>query len=185
MNAIDRQANRAGLTESEAEKRMPYRHPQPEYSPPEIVIPDAVPTDERIWVPQAENVWFRPLCLSASRGYWQNILRVRKSGVLSRHRHPQPVHGFVLKGRWRYLEHDWVATEGGYVYEAPGETHTLVVDEDVEEMMTLFQVNGAMIYVDPDGKVVGFDDVFTRIEKCRAHYTAIGFGDAYVEQFIR
>jgi quercetin dioxygenase-like cupin family protein len=71
-------------------------------------------------VPQAENVWFRPLLLSASRGYWQNILRVRKSGVLSRHRHPQPVHGFVLKGKWRYLEHDWVATEGGYVYEAPG-----------------------------------------------------------------
>src|SRR5215208_6937142 len=25
----------------------------------------------------------------------------------------------VLKGEWRYLEHDWVATEGGYVYEAP------------------------------------------------------------------
>ena len=39
----------------------------------------------------------------------------RKSGVLSRHRHPLPVHGFVLKGEWRYLEHDWVATEGGYL----------------------------------------------------------------------
>ena len=99
-----------------------------------------------------------------------NLLRVRKSGVLSRHRHPQPVHGFVLKGEWRYLEHDWVATEGAYVYEAPGETHTLVVDPHVEEMITLFQVNGAMIYVDPDGKATGFDDVFTRIDKCRAHY---------------
>ena len=55
-----------------------------------------------------------------SRGYWMNLLRVRKSGVLSRHRHPQPVHGYVIKGRWRYLEHDWVAQEGGYVYEAPG-----------------------------------------------------------------
>ena len=58
-------------------------------------------------------------------------LRVRKSGVLSRHRHPQPVHAFVLKGEWRYLEHDWVATEGSYAYEAPGETHTLVVDPHV------------------------------------------------------
>ena len=46
--------------------------------------------------PQAENVWFRPLCLNASQGYWMNLLRVRKSGVLSRHRHPQAVHGFVL-----------------------------------------------------------------------------------------
>ncbi len=134
--------------------RIPYRHPQPKESPPEIVIPSVLPADERVWVPQAENVWFRPLCLCASRGYWQNLLRVRKSGVLSRHRHPQPVHGYVIKGSWRYLEHDWVAQEGGYVYEAPGETHTLVVDEDVEEMITLFQVNGVMLYVDPDGAVL-------------------------------
>ena len=64
---------------------------------------------------------------------------VTKSGVLSRHRHPAPVHGFVLKGSWHYLEHDWVATEGSYVFEPPGETHTLVVDDGVEEMITYFQ----------------------------------------------
>ncbi|MET0605710.1 MAG: 2,4'-dihydroxyacetophenone dioxygenase family protein [Beijerinckiaceae bacterium] len=167
------------------DKWTPYLHPQPKHSPPELVIPQAIPADERLWVPIEDNVWFRPLCLSASRGYWMNLLRVRRSGVLSRHRHPQPVHGLVLKGEWRYLEHDWTATEGAYVYEAPGETHTLVVDPHVEVMITFFQVNGAMIYVDPDGKVVGYDDVFTRIEKCRAHYASIGFGEAYVEQFIR
>jgi quercetin dioxygenase-like cupin family protein len=165
--------------------RIPYRHPQPPESPPELVIPAAIPGDERIWVPQGPNVWFRPLCLCASRGYWMNLLRVRKSGVLSRHRHPQPVHGYVIKGRWRYLEHAWVAQEGGYVYEAPGETHTLVVDEDVEEMITLFQVNGVMIYVDPDGGILGYEDVFTKIDLCRKHYAAIGLGEKYVDQFIR
>ena len=162
-----------------------YRHPQPAESPPEIVIPDAIPQDDRVWVPVGDRVWFRPLCLSVSRGYWVNLLKVQSAGVLSRHRHPQPVHGYVLKGRWRYLEHDWVATEGGYVYEAPGETHTLVVDPDVTEMITLFQVNGAMIYVDPDGAVTGFDDVFTRIDKCRRHYASNGLGASYVDQFIR
>lgn len=167
------------------QSRVAYRHPQPKEAFPEIVIPDAIPTDERLWVPQADNVWFRPLCLSASRGYWMNLLRVRKAGVLSRHRHPEPVHGWVLRGRWRYLEHDWVATEGTYVYEAPGETHTLVVDEDVEEMITYFQVNGCMIYVDPDGNVLGYEDVFTKIDLCRAHYGRIGLGEEFVEQFIR
>ena len=165
--------------------KIPYRHPQPKEAPPELVIAFAVPQDERIWVPQAENVWFRPLCLCASRGYWMNLLRVRKSGVLSRHRHPQPVHGYVIKGSWRYLEHDWVAREGGYVYEAPGETHTLVVDEDVPEMITMFQVNGVMLYVDPDGAVLGFEDVFTKIDLCRAHYEKVGLGAGYVDQFIR
>jgi 2,4'-dihydroxyacetophenone dioxygenase len=167
------------------DRMIAYRHPQPRDSPPEIVVPDAVPTDERIWVPVGDSVWFRPLCLSASRGYWVNLLRVRRSGVLSRHRHPQPVHGYVLKGQWRYLEHDWVAAEGAYIYEAPGETHTLIVDPHIEEMITMFQVNGAMIYVDPDGGCVGYDDVFTRIERCRAHYSANGLGEGYVAQFIR
>lgn len=173
------------MSANEAEKWIPYRHKQPAESPPELIVPQIIPTDERIWVPVEPNVWFRPLLLSASRGYWCNLLRVRRAGVLSRHRHPQPVHGLVLKGEWRYLEHDWVAREGGYVYEAPGETHTLIVESHVEEMITFFQVNGAMIYVDPDGKTTGYDDVFTRIAKCRAHYREIGLGENYVDQFIR
>src|SRR3546814_1686873 len=78
--------------------------------------------------------------LNTLNGGWCNLLRVRKSGVLSRHLHPAPVHGFVLKGQWRYLEHDWVATEGSYVFEPPGETHTLVVDEDCDEMITFFNI---------------------------------------------
>ncbi|MCG6116077.1 MAG: 2,4'-dihydroxyacetophenone dioxygenase family protein [Mesorhizobium sp.] len=167
------------------DKWLPYRKPQPVESPPELVIPDAIPKDDRVWVPVEENVWFRPLLMCVSRGYWMNLLKVRKSGVLSRHRHPQPVHGYVIKGEWRYLEHDWIAREGGYVYEAPGETHTLVVDAHVEEMITMFQVNGAMIYVDPDGNTVGYDDVFTRIDKCRAHYAGNGLGSTFIDQFIR
>ena len=78
--------------------RMPYQLPFPPDAGREIVVAGAVPADERIWVPQADNVWFRPLCLNASQGYWVNLLKVTKAGVLSRHRHPNPVHGFVLKG---------------------------------------------------------------------------------------
>ncbi|MDB0065613.1 2,4'-dihydroxyacetophenone dioxygenase family protein [Oceanospirillaceae bacterium] len=152
---------------------------------PEIVISNAIPTDDRLWVKQAENVHFRPLCLSASQGYWVTLLKVTKSGVLSRHRHPSPVHGFVLKGHWHYLEHDWVATEGSYVFEPPGETHTLIVPDDVEEMITLFQVNGAMSYVDPYGKTTGYEDVFTKIDLCRDHFEEVGLGGDYVKQFIR
>jgi 2,4'-dihydroxyacetophenone dioxygenase len=177
--------NRTKLARDKVQARIPYRHAQPREAAPELVVPDAIPQDERLWVPQQENVWFRPLCLAATGGYWMNLLRVRKSGVLSRHRHPQPVHGFVLKGSWHYLEHDWTASEGSYVYEAPGETHTLVVEADVPEMITLFQVNGAMIYVDPDGEVLGYEDVFTKIDLCRRHFTATGLGERFVEQFIR
>ncbi len=169
----------------DADKRIPYRLPQPAEMEPDLVVAPALPADDRIWVPQAENIWFRPLVLSVSQGYWVNLLKVTRAGVLSRHRHTNAVHGYVLKGRWHYLEHDWVAEAGGYVYEPPGETHTLVVPEDVEEMITLFQVNGIMLYVDPDGKAQGYEDVFTKIAMCRAHYAACGLGGDYVEQFIR
>jgi 2,4'-dihydroxyacetophenone dioxygenase len=151
---------------------------------PEIVC-RGVPEDERVWVPQAPNVHFRPLMLNRVTGNWCNLLRVRKSGILSRHRHPGPVHGWVVKGSWRYLEHSWTAQEGSYVFEPPGETHTLVVDDDVPEMITFFNISGGMYYVDEFGNNTGFEDVFTKIDMCRAHYEKVGLGAQFVDQFIR
>jgi len=147
----------------------------------------AIPEDERVWVPQAKDVWFRPLLLNTVTGSWCNLLRVRKSGVLSRHIHPSWVTGYVIKGSWRYLEHDWVATEGSFVYEPPGEIHTLVVDEasGAQEMITFFNIHGAMLYVDEDGKHTGYEDVFTKIEMCRTHYEANGLGREYVDRYVR
>ena len=150
---------------------------------PDLVM-KAIPDDERLWVPQAPNVWFRPLFLNTVGGEWLNLLRVRRSGVLSRHRHPAPVHGYVIKGSWRYLEHNWTATEGTYVFEPPGEIHTLVVD-NADEMITLFHVCGALIYFDENHKAVGHDDVHTKIELCSRHYEAVGLGADFVKQFIR
>jgi 2,4'-dihydroxyacetophenone dioxygenase len=155
---------------------------------PEIAV-QAMPEDERVWVPQAPEVWFRPLLLNTVTGSWCNLLRVRKSGVLSRHIHPSWVTGYVIKGAWRYLEHDWVAREGAFVYEPPGEIHTLVVDEavggDVTEMITLFNIHGAMVYVDGSGATTGYEDVFTKIAMCRKHYAAVGLGEGFVDQFVR
>jgi 2,4'-dihydroxyacetophenone dioxygenase len=149
------------------------------------LVVTAIPEDERLWVPQAKGVWFRPLLLNTVNGEWVNLLRVRRSGVLSRHRHPAPVHGFVLKGNWRYLEHEWVAREGMYVFEPPGEVHTLVVDEDCAEMITLFHVCGALIYYTDQGEPCGHDDVHTKLEMCRRHFTETGLGEDYVDQFVR
>ena len=145
----------------------------------------AIPEDERVWVPQAPDVWFRPLMLNTRHGQWCNLLRVRRSGVLSRHLHPNPVHGFVIKGRWHYLEHDWIAEEGSYVFEPPGEIHTLTVPEDCPEMITFFNITGCMIYLDAENRHSGYEDVFTKIDMCRKHYVECGLGADYVDQFVR
>ena len=145
----------------------------------------AVPVDERVWVPQADNVWFRPLFLNTVTGQWCNLLRVRRAGILSRHRHPSAVFGYVIKGTWRYLEHDWVAGEGSFVYEPPGEIHTLVVPDDCPEMITFFNISGAMIYLDEAGRQNGYEDVHTKIGMCRAHYAQCGLGAEHVDRYIR
>jgi 2,4'-dihydroxyacetophenone dioxygenase len=167
------------------QERMPYQLGMPYGVVPDLVLPEVLAADERIWVPQSASVSFRPLLFGVSHGYYVNVLRVRRSGVLSRHRHAGPVHAYVLRGRWRYLEHDWEAVEGGYAFEVPGEVHTLVVPGDVAEMMTLFHVSGALVYVDPYGTATGYEDVFTKLAMARRHYADVGLGADYADQFIR
>jgi quercetin dioxygenase-like cupin family protein len=166
---------------------VPYRGDQPYGMVDDLVAAGALDLDddERLWVPQSEDVSFKPLLLSVSQGYFVNILRVRRSGILSRHRHAGPVHAVVLRGRWHYLEHDWWAEEGSYVFEPPGDIHTLEIPSDVEMMATLFHVSGAYIYVDPDGRAEGVEDVFTKIDNARSHYQRVGLGASYVDRFIR
>ncbi len=167
-------------------ERIPYQYPQPRDMRPEQVIPNALPKpDDPAWIRLSDHAWSRPLQYNVSAGQYTHILRVTKAGVIARHRHSGGVHAYVIKGRWHYLEHDWVAEEGSYIFEPPGETHTLVVPEGCTEMVTLFQVTGSLMYVDPYGKSTGYDDVFTRIEIARKYYERSGLGAAYVDQFIR
>ena len=151
----------------------------------EMFLAGALDLDGGIWVPQATEVWFRPLMLNVTEGYYVNLLRVRRAGILSRHRHLGPVHAVTLRGTWRYLEHDWIANQGDYVFEPPGEIHTLMVDASEEEMITFFNISGAMIYLDEIGKLVAFEDVHTKIEMCRKHYIDVGLGEKFVDQFVR
>eukprot|EP00547_Thalassionema_nitzschioides_P002774 CAMPEP_0194216876 /NCGR_PEP_ID=MMETSP0156-20130528/19849_1 /TAXON_ID=33649 /ORGANISM="Thalassionema nitzschioides, Strain L26-B" /LENGTH=212 /DNA_ID=CAMNT_0038945747 /DNA_START=211 /DNA_END=849 /DNA_ORIENTATION=- len=141
--------------------------------------------DSRVWVPQTDCLSFRPLCLCVSQGYYVNLLKFKGGGILGRHRHAAPVHALTFKGTWGYPEHDWKAGPGSYVFEPPGETHTLLVDDDCDEMITLFHVTAALLYTDENNKVIGFDDVFTKLEKAKKWYAECGLGEDYVQQFVR
>ena len=64
--------------------------------------------------------------------------------------------GGSLAIAWGYLEHDWIATKGTFIFEPAGETHTLVVDPKVGHMTTLFHNMGPLLYVDENGKQTGY-----------------------------
>jgi hypothetical protein len=77
-----------------------------------------------------------------------------------------------------------VATAGCYLYEPPGDVHTLVVDEG-DTMKTLFHNTGALLYCDETGKTIGSTDVFDRVKAARNHFEEVGLGTDFVKQFIR
>jgi quercetin dioxygenase-like cupin family protein len=143
-------------------------------NPFELHVPDlAVASDDVPWVPRPGGGEFKPLQFQASTGSWANLVRLEPGHRIARHLHAGGcVHAFVLEGAWHYLERDWVASKGSYVWEPPGDVHTLEVVSD-EPMVTLFIVSGVIQYLDDDGNVVVQDDMATRRElyeqHCREH----------------
>lgn len=137
----------------------------------DLGLPDQViDSDQLPWVPQGERVWFKPLRFDFATGRWINLLKVAGSGRVNRHRHAGgQVLGFCLKGRWHYEERNWVARPGSLIYEPPGDIHTLIVDSDEEEMVTLFLLEGVVQYLDDQDQILYQDDIFSKMERYLAY----------------
>lgn len=148
------------------------------------VIVHAGDGDTAAWVPLAPGVSIRPMLFDVSNGGWSNLLRIEPGGSLACHYHTQPVHGYTVEGSWRYLEHDWISPQGTFIYEPPGELHTLVADPELG-MTTFFVTRGSLIYTDADGTQTGYEDVFTRLALCRSHYAEHGFDPSVIDAMIR
>ncbi|HXV92927.1 MAG TPA: 2,4'-dihydroxyacetophenone dioxygenase family protein [Pseudonocardia sp.] len=152
---------------------------------PEAYIADAPSDDERLYVPFSETVASRPLFVSPSQNRWCDVLYARGAGLVNRHYHPQQVFAYTISGKWGYLEHDWVATAGDWVYEAPGEAHTLVAYEHDEPMKVTFNVTGPLVWLNDEGEADGTFDVFDYIALCKEHYEKVGLGAEMIDQLIR
>jgi|SRR5882757_224822 len=145
----------------------------------------AAPEDDRLYFHLTETTLTRPMMLSVSDNRWCAPLIAKKAGYVNRHYHPQEVTTFTVSGKWGYLEHDWVARAGDFVYEPPGESHTLLAYETEEPTVIYSDVKGPLIWLDDKGESAGYFDVFTFIEMAEAHYEKIGLGRDYVRQFFR
>ena len=152
---------------------------------PEAYISNAPTDDERYYVPLTETVGTRPLFISPTQNRWCDILRSTGAGLVNRHYHPQQVFAYTISGKWGYLEHDWVATAGDFVYETPGEAHTLVAYESDEPMKVHFKVKGPLIWLDENGDPEGYFDVHDYIELCKEHYEQNGLGADAIDALLR
>ncbi|ARK32437.1 2,4'-dihydroxyacetophenone dioxygenase family protein [Halalkalibacter krulwichiae] len=132
-------------------------------------LPDqAIDINEIPWVPthgEEDGVWFKPIRFDLTTGNWIHISKFAANCGNATHRHTGgTVLAYTLQGSWRYLEREWVAKPGTFVYEPPGDIHTLVVDGE-EDMITLFYLGGVIEYFDEQGNVFKQDDIFYRMKK--------------------
>lgn len=98
------------------------------------------------------------------------------------------VRGFTMRGQWRYLEHDWVAKPGTFIYEPAGEAHRLVITDDSSEpALIFFAVEGGLIYLDKavDGGFAAYEDGFTALELARKYYREAGLDVRKLDALVR
>ena len=144
--------------------------------------------DNRRWVPYAEGVWIQPCCFNVTSGGFSVVLKGLPGAKLGVHYHVGTVHGYTMRGHWRYLEHDWVAKPGTFIYEPAGESHTLVItDDSPEPALILFIVEGGLIYLDkaPNGTFAAYEDGFTLLELTRKYYREVGLDLGLLDLLVR
>ncbi len=121
-------------------------------------------------------------------GLFSLVLKALPGASLGIHYHVGQVYGYTISGHWRYLEHDWVARPGTFVFEPAGEAHTLVIPEDSPGPAHIFFIiHGGLIYLDkPDrGAFAAYDDAFTALEFSRNYYREAGLDVSRLDRLIR
>lgn len=111
------------------------------------------------WVPYGENAAIRYLAFDVRQNITANVLWIKKPGVVGTHYHRGRVVMLCLEGSVRYLEYDWVAEQGGFICETPGESHTLVTDHP--NGVKLFGwLCGPIDFYDEEGNFAVTSDVY-------------------------
>ncbi|MGI5452465.1 2,4'-dihydroxyacetophenone dioxygenase family protein [Streptomyces sp. CA-249302] len=164
---------------------QPIRNSLKPDAQPEVYLPQVATDDDRYYVPFTETVGSRPLWINVKDNSWADILRAKEAGLVNRHYHPHEVFAYTISGKWGYLERPWTARAGDFVYESPGEGHTLVAYESDEPMKAFFIVKGPLVWLDENGAAEGYFDVHDYIALCRAHYEKNGIGADYVDSLFR
>ena len=140
------------------------------------------------WVPYAEGVWIQPCHFNVTSGGFSVVLKALPGAMLGTHYHIGNVRGFTMRGHWRYLEHDWVAKPGTFIYEPAGEAHTLVItDDSPEPALIFFAVEGGLVYLDKsvDGGFAAYEDGFTALELVRTYYREAGLDVHALDALVR
>jgi 2,4'-dihydroxyacetophenone dioxygenase len=161
----------------------PLNLPTPEHALP-LLTAEIEDGDDRLWMKLTDTVYSRPLAIFTSTGGWIEFFKSTTSGFMNRHRHDTPVMVYGISGSWGYLEHEWIASPGSFLYEPVGESHTFVVYSN-EGMKGLAHMFGPITFIDEDGKDLANVGALDVLDKYKNHCAEVGLGAEYAESLIR
>jgi 2,4'-dihydroxyacetophenone dioxygenase len=116
------------------------------------------------FLPYADNVFLKLLKVDAVRGEWITLLKVPEDMQLPKHHHSGTVMVYTISGTWRYLEHDWTAGPGSFVFETAGTQHT-PVGCNKGEIVTLNIVQGDWNLIGPEGQVLAIENWKSMVQR--------------------
>jgi 2,4'-dihydroxyacetophenone dioxygenase len=134
--------------------------------------------DSLPWVPLTpftDQILLKYFKLDPIRGEWIVLMKVPPGVELPKHHHTGTVMVYTIEGKWKYKEHDWVAGPGSIVYETAASAHTFEVIAAGRDgcVLTLVQVTGDLLFLDPAGNVVALENWKTSLQRylayCKQH----------------
>ena len=136
------------------------------------------------YLPYSSEVQVKLLKADPVRGETITLLKAPVGAAMAKHHHSGTVIVYTIKGAWRYLEHDWVATPGSVVYETAATSHTpVMVEGHGDEVVTLNIVAGDLVYMDEAGTVLAIETWRTAVQRYLQYCEAAGIEPKDVTSF--
>ncbi|NWL22406.1 2,4'-dihydroxyacetophenone dioxygenase family protein [Pseudomonas umsongensis] len=136
----------------------------------------AINADDLPWVPFApynDDVFIKYIKCDPVRGEVITLLKAPASMTLPKHHHSGTVIVYTIKGGWKYLEHDWISTEGGVVFETAATSHTPIGLPDYGDEVITFNVTlGDLMYMDENNNIVAIENWKTSVQRYLAYCEA-------------
>ena len=116
------------------------------------------------FTPYSASVKLKLLKIDPVTGQVIALLHVPGGEGLGVHNHHGTVIVYTVQGAWRYLEHEWTAKAGDFVYETAGSQHTLLA-EPGEDLVAFIVIEGALEFLDPQGHSMGLENWRTLLDR--------------------
>ena len=151
----------------------------------EKVATSYVDAESYPWIPftpYSDKVFLKVLKCEPVSGTFVTLLKAPADIALPKHHHRGTVMVYTIQGQWRYMEHDWVAQPGSFVYETAASTHT-PEGHGEDDVITLNVQVGDSIYLDKNGGVMAIENWKTMLDRYLDYCRSRGIEPVDVSSF--